>query len=71
MASALIMTWAYNRNGRSLLSAVLIHSVSNLVFNLVPPSGRTLFVQGSILAIVAVLLVLCSGTKEPAARHAT
>lgn len=37
MASSVIMTRVYTRNGRSLLSAVLIHFVSNLVFNLVPP----------------------------------
>jgi len=71
MASTIIITWVYNRNGKSLLSAVLIHCVSNLVLNLLPLSGQGLFIQGVILAIVAVLFVLFSGTKGPAARQAT
>ena len=69
MASTLIMTWAYNRNGKSLLSAVLIHCVSNLVLDLVPLSGEGLFIQGAILAIVAVPFVHFSGSKGPAARE--
>jgi len=71
MASTLIITWAYNRNGKSLLSAVLIHCVSNLVLNLVPLSGQGFFIQGAIFVIVAVLFVLFSGTKGPTARQAT
>jgi membrane protease YdiL (CAAX protease family) len=70
MASTLIITWVYNRNGNSLLSAVLIHCVSNLVLNLVPLSGEGFFIQGAIVAIVAVLFVLLSGTKGPGARQA-
>jgi len=64
------MTRAYNRNAKSLLSAVLIHFVTNLVLNLVPLSGQGLFIQGAILVVVAVLIVLLSSTKGPAARQA-
>ena len=71
MASTLIITWAYSRNGKSLLTAVLIHCVSNLVLNLVPLSGRGFFIQGAVFAMVAVLFVLFSGTKGPAARQET
>jgi membrane protease YdiL (CAAX protease family) len=70
MASTLIITWAYNRNRKSLLSAVLIHCVSNLVLNLVPLSGQGMFIQGAIFVIVAGLFVLFSGTKGPAAQQA-
>jgi uncharacterized protein len=57
MASSVIVTRAYVRNGRSLLAAVAIHCVSNFVANLVPLSGEGLLIQGVILMIVAVLLV--------------
>ena len=69
MASTFIITWAYNRNRKSLLSAVLIHCISNLVLNLVPLSGQGMFIQGAIFVIVAVLLVLFSGTKGAEARQ--
>jgi membrane protease YdiL (CAAX protease family) len=70
MASALIMTRAYNSNGENLLTAVLIHCVTNLVLDLVPLSGQGFFILGAIFVGVAVLFVLFSRTKGPAARQA-
>jgi membrane protease YdiL (CAAX protease family) len=70
LALSVMTTWIYLGNGRSLLSAVLIHSVYNLVINLVPPSGRGFLIQGAIMALGAIFLVLNTGTNGPAARQA-
>jgi uncharacterized protein len=61
MSFAIMITLVYNRNGRSLLSAVLFHAVYNFVANLVPVSTQTFFYQGVLFVIAAAVLLLVTG----------
>lgn len=63
---SVLMTWAYNRNSRSILSAILLHWAMNLSLNLVYPiSDRALFYYLVLLSILAAGLVLFVGRREP------
>ena len=62
MSFAVIITLVYNRNGRSLLSAVLLHAAYNLAVNLLPVSAWATFYQGVLFVIAAAVLVFVTGT---------
>jgi CAAX protease family protein len=56
-----IMTWAYNHNGRSILSAVLLHMVYNFVISLVYPFPN---IQVVFLFLAAAVMIFISGGIE-------
>jgi membrane protease YdiL (CAAX protease family) len=71
LSFAVIITLVYNRSGRSLLSAVLLHAAYNITVNLVPVSGRASFSQGVLFLIVAAAMVLMAGRagRSPVAKN--
>jgi membrane protease YdiL (CAAX protease family) len=70
MSFAVMITLVYNRNDSSLLSAVLLHAMYNLVVNLVPVSAQTFFYLGVLFAIAAAVLVLVTGRSAWTMRSA-
>jgi membrane protease YdiL (CAAX protease family) len=54
---SVIMTWVYNNNGRSILSAVLLHFAYNFTFSLDYPIPGSMHWSGTILTLVAVALI--------------
>ena len=76
VATSVLYTWVYNHNGRSILSAILIHFVSNSTFTIVAQLGKALPVRTEIIrtlvtVLVAVVVVIVWGprtlTKQVAA----
>lgn len=57
-----IMTWAYNHNRRSILSAVLLHMAYNFVLSFVFPFPD---IQVVFLYVAAAVVILISGKMEP------
>ncbi len=49
VAGAIVFTWAYNNNHRSILSAVLIHFMSNATFTIIAQLGKALPVRTEII----------------------
>jgi membrane protease YdiL (CAAX protease family) len=70
MSFAVMITLVYNRNGSSLLSAVLLHALYNTVVNLVPVSALTFFYQGLLFVIAAAVLVALTGKSAWTVRGA-
>ena len=63
---AVLMTWAYNHNGRSILSAILLHFAMNFSLNLVYPiSDRAFVYYLALMSLVAAGLVLLLGRGRP------
>ncbi len=63
---AVLMTWAYNHNGRSILSAILVHFAMNFSLNLVYPiSDRAFVYYLALMSLVAAGLVLLLGRGRP------
>jgi membrane protease YdiL (CAAX protease family) len=66
---SILMTWVYNHNGRSILSAVLLHFAHNLTLNLVHPvSAAVTFYQTVLLFATAIGVVILCGRAD--VRHA-
>jgi membrane protease YdiL (CAAX protease family) len=63
VATTIIMTWIYNNNQRSTLSAVLYHFIVNFTGELVELSERAELYHFLLLVIVAILVVIIWGPK--------
>jgi uncharacterized protein len=63
---SVLMTWAYDHNRRSILSAILLHWAMNFSLNLVYPISDSAFVYYLVLmSLAAAGLVLFVGRGEP------
>jgi len=80
VAGTIFFTWVYNNNRRSILSAILIHFMSNSTFTIIAQLGgalplRTEIIRTVITVALAAIIVLVWGsktmTKQPAARSAS
>lgn len=60
---SVLMTWIYNHNQRSTLSAVLFHFMINFVGELFALTERADFYQIVVWAVVAIAVVLVWGPK--------
>jgi membrane protease YdiL (CAAX protease family) len=60
---SILMTWIYNHNQRSTLSAVLFHFMINFVGELFALTERADFYQIVVWAMAAILVVLIWGPK--------
>ena len=56
VAGAIVFTWAYNNNHRSILSAVLIHFMSNATFTIIAQLGKTLPIRTEIIRTVFTVI---------------
>jgi len=54
---SLVMTWVYNNNGRSILSAVLLHFMFNFTFGFFYPAPDELHLYGTGMFVVFAALV--------------
>jgi membrane protease YdiL (CAAX protease family) len=61
---AIMITLLYNRNGRSLLSAVLVHAAYNFTANLVPLPANVFFTQGVLFVVAAAVLLLVTDERK-------
>jgi hypothetical protein len=52
VAGSIFFTWAFNNNQRSILSAILIHFMSNATFTLIAQLGNTLPLRTEIIRTV-------------------
>lgn len=55
---SVIVTWVYNNNRRSILSAILLHFAYNFTFNLVYPVPETMHLYGTVLILITVIVVV-------------
>jgi membrane protease YdiL (CAAX protease family) len=55
---SVIMTWVYNNNGRSILSAILLHFAYNFTFSFVYPIPESVHISGTVLVLLAVILLV-------------
>jgi membrane protease YdiL (CAAX protease family) len=61
---SLIMTWVYNNNGNSILSAVLLHFTFNFTFGFFHPAPNELHLYGTLLFMVfATAVTMIWGAK--------
>ncbi|MGD1994565.1 MAG: type II CAAX endopeptidase family protein [Anaerolineae bacterium] len=61
---SILLTWVYNRNGRSTLAAILLHFTFNFTFGLASPIPVTVyFIQVALLYITAVAVVLIDRSR--------
>lgn len=60
-----LIVWAYNNTGKSVLSAVLFHDMSNVSWSLFPNNGSNYdpAITGIITAITVVIVAFLWGTK--------
>jgi membrane protease YdiL (CAAX protease family) len=77
VAGTIFFTWVYNNNRRSILSAVLIHFMSNSTFTIIAQLGGTLplrieIIRTAITVALAAIIVIVWGpttmSKLPRAR---
>jgi membrane protease YdiL (CAAX protease family) len=62
MALSIVMTWIYNNNRRSILSAILFHFMFNFTFVFVTPVPATLHLYGTMLiALIAASIAFIWG----------
>lgn len=63
--NSVLYTWVYNNNGRSILSASLLHFMGNLSLNLfLPVSSSELLYVSVIIALAALVVVLAWGPED-------
>jgi membrane protease YdiL (CAAX protease family) len=66
VAGSIFFTWAFNNNQRSILSAILIHFMSNATFTLIAQLGNTLPLRTEIIrtvitvSLAAIIVVIWS-----------
>jgi len=60
---SVLMTWIYNNNQRSTLSAVLLHFMINFAGELIAVTKRAEFYQVLLLIAVAVAVVIIWGPE--------
>lgn len=60
---SILMTWIYNNNRRSTLSAVLFHSMINITGELIEATKRAEFLQVSLLIVTAIIVIIVWGPK--------
>jgi membrane protease YdiL (CAAX protease family) len=61
----ILLAWAYNHNGRSILAAVLLHFMCNFTLSLVHPMSETLHtIYTFLLAIAALSVVTLFGCRR-------
>jgi len=61
---SLIYAWIYNKNSRSILSAILYHLLGNLMGELFVPVGLAPFIRFIIVCIIAITLSLIYSKKS-------
>jgi membrane protease YdiL (CAAX protease family) len=61
---SILMTWIYNNNQRSTLSAVLFHSMINITGELIEATVRAEFLQVSLLIVSAIMVIIKWGSKS-------
>lgn len=52
------MTWVYNSNQRSILSAILFHFAYNFTFSFVYPIPETVHLYGTALVLIMVVAIV-------------
>jgi membrane protease YdiL (CAAX protease family) len=52
------MTWVYNNNQRSILSAILLHFAYNLTFSFVYPIPETMHLYGTAAILMMVIVIV-------------
>jgi len=63
-AMSILYTWVYNNNGRSILSAILLHFMHNFILNmLIPISNRADMFKTALLVLMAIGVVVVWGAK--------
>jgi hypothetical protein len=60
---SILMTWIFNNNQRSTLSAVLFHSMINITGELIEATERAEFLQVSLLIVTAITVIIVWGPK--------
>ncbi len=69
VAGSIFYTWIFNNNQQSILSAILIHFMSNSTFTLIAQLGnvlpfRTEMIRTAVIFSVALIIVLVWGSKS-------
>jgi membrane protease YdiL (CAAX protease family) len=68
---SILHTWAYNRNGQSILAAILVHFAYNFVLGLVHPFSATTYLWHVVtMSIAALAVVLVSRPNVTRSSHA-
>jgi membrane protease YdiL (CAAX protease family) len=67
---SVLMTWVYNNNRRSILSAILFHFAYNFTFSLLYPISEAVHLYGTILTLIlAIGVALIWGPQTLARRR--